>query len=65
MNCHKNIPHRFDLTGTKVGDWFLGCSKCWFRLPVNVAAKPVCPECRGDMQVYDFTPADLRNRTHP
>ena len=34
-----------NLTNVHLGDWILFCPKCDFQLPVNVAAKPECPDC--------------------
>jgi hypothetical protein len=27
----KNIKHEFNLKGFKVGDTFVGCTKCWYQ----------------------------------
>lgn len=46
-------PHRFKLAGMKVGDWFLGCPKCWTQYPTNAAGATRCT-CGGTMLIYDI-----------
>jgi hypothetical protein len=60
MNTLKNVPHKFDLTGLKAGQSFLGCPHCWFRINPGEAMKPVCPHCREQMLIYDVTPQDVK-----
>lgn len=55
----KNVPHKFDLTGAKKGDWFIGCPKCWRQYPLNAAAKPVCDHCGGTMLMWSVTQQDV------
>jgi hypothetical protein len=59
MNTQRSVPHSFNLKGLKARESFLGCPKCWFRYDPGTAAKPVCPECRSGMRIYDMTPADV------
>lgn len=47
MEKNKGIAHKFNLTGMATGDWFLGCTKCWFQLSTKTAAKPECPNCKN------------------
>lgn len=54
----KNVPHRFDLKSLKIGDDFLGCPNCWFRYDPVIVGKPVCPECRKEMNIYTVTRDD-------
>ena len=57
---------KFDLTGASVGDWFLGCPKCWVQLETRTAAngtKYGCPECNGKMNIYDVTEDDITPQT--
>jgi hypothetical protein len=63
MRPQQNIPHKFNLSGLKAGDSFLGCPSCWFRLDAGCAAKPICRECRSEMRIYDVTPADVARAT--
>lgn len=55
----EDIPHQFDLSGLKRGQWFFGCGYCWFQLQVGCAAYPECPECGGVLQVFNVTAADV------
>lgn len=59
MNYQRNIPHHFKLAGTKVGDTFQGCPKCWFRTDPGTVAVPICRECGGRLLIYDVTVADI------
>ena len=61
MELTKNILHKFDLTGAKAGDWFLGCIKCNYRLELNQAAcRSLCPNCgTGIHKVYTVTQGDV------
>lgn len=59
MNTQRNIQHRFKLTGTKVGDCFLGCPACFWQLNPGEATRPVCPECGCALRLYDVTKDDI------
>lgn len=61
MDTMRNITHRFDISNTKVGDWFFGCPKCGFQIDFNAAAKPVCPECGLRLSVFTVTADDIQN----
>lgn len=58
MSPKKNVPHKFDLKGLKIGDDFLGCPNCWFRYNAGAVALPACPECRTEMDIYTVTKED-------
>jgi len=59
MNYQRNIPNHFKLHGTKVGDTFQGCPRCWFRLDPGEVGVPKCPQCGGTLLIYDVTLADI------
>jgi hypothetical protein len=59
MELRKNIPHKFDLSGMKPGDKFLGCMDCNIQYDKNSAAKPECFNCGGYMQIYYVTQDDV------
>lgn len=59
MDLKRNVPHKFDLSADQAGDWFLGCEKCWARLPAKVAARPFCPECGEPQYVFYVTAEDV------
>lgn len=56
-----NVDHAFELQGMKLGDWFIGCQKCWFRFDANAAVIHTCPECHSQMKIYTVTATDLNN----
>jgi hypothetical protein len=59
MEKTRNVTHEFDLSGLVAGDCFLGCPNCWFRFDPHTGAAPVCPECRGNMNLYYVTKDDV------
>ena len=59
MEDKGHAAHKFDLSGCKAGDVFLGCPVCWWRLSPGEAAKPECPECRERLRMYTVTPDDI------
>jgi len=61
METNKDIEHNFNLNGMVVGDWFLGCYRCWFQMGIKVAAKPVCPECGNRLSILTVTQKDIDN----
>ena len=68
MHVHltNRLPaNHFNLDGLKVGDDFLGCPECGFRLNPGEAAKPDCPECRSQMLIYTMETYDLNEATEP
>ena len=58
MNCRASFV-RFDMSGMRVGDRFLGCPRCGFRLPVGQACKPECPDCREPLQDFRVERGDV------
>lgn len=59
MEAHKDILHQFDLTGLKVGDAFIGCTRCWFQLPPGCVTVPEC-HCGNRLSLLTVTPIDVR-----
>lgn len=51
--ARRDEPHRFNLAGMKVGDWFMGCPSCWNQYPRNAAGAVRC-HCGGRMLLYDI-----------
>lgn len=60
MEKTRNVHHGFDLSGLVAGDCFLGCPCCWFRFEPHTGAVPTCPECGGQMYLYDVTEDDIK-----
>ena len=52
--------YEYDLSGMKVGDWFLGCPECGFQLETNTAYSPICPICGRKMHVCTVTDKDIK-----
>lgn len=46
MDKQVNVSHKFDLRGLKVGDSFIGCKPCAFRLDPKTATKREMPTLR-------------------
>jgi len=65
MEKTRNVTHEFDLSGLVAGDCFLGCPNCWFRFDPHTGAAPVCPECRGNMNLYYVTKDDVEAPNGP
>ena len=59
MELDRDVEHNFNLEGMRVKDWFLGCNKCWFQLPVRVAGAPICPKCRNRLSILDVKEGDV------
>ena len=62
MDIIKDIKHKFNLKGLKVGDTFLGCNNCWFQYPPHTGTKPICPKCNTQMNLFDVTEKDINNQ---
>lgn len=64
MDLSENIEHHFDLEGLKLGDTFLGCNKCWFRLDPHTAANLICPYCKDKnrMSLFNVTEDDFKSK---
>ena len=60
MTDIKNVRHRFNLTGAKAGDWFLGCPSCWLQLPLNAAGPSTCKYCCKPLNIYTVRPEDVK-----
>jgi len=58
VNRERNVKHDFDLTDLNVGQMFMGCRECGFRLRPDEAAGPVCPECGRRLGVFVVTEED-------
>jgi DNA-directed RNA polymerase subunit RPC12/RpoP len=63
MDKEKDVRHQFDLTGMKHGDWFLGCKRCWYQLPMNAAAANACPECGAKLALFEQSKSPQRRTT--
>lgn len=61
MDTLRSIKHSFDISQANVGDWFIGCLKCGYRMDFNTAAKPECPECGLRLDVFTVTETDIKN----
>jgi rRNA maturation endonuclease Nob1 len=59
MEDRKDVKHQFDLSGMSLGEWFLGCEKCWNQYPKNALAKPCCDRCGCRMNRYQIRQSDL------
>ncbi len=60
MRIYKDVEHKFNLTGLKEGDSFLGCEHCWFQYAPHVVGYPRCPQChREPMFEFFVTREDL------
>lgn len=59
MEEDKDVKHKFNLTGMKAGDVFLGCNKCWFQLDVGAAAYPFCPNCDKRLKINTVRASDM------
>lgn len=60
MEKLRNIKHGFDLSESIVGDWFMGCDRCWFKHENNCAVGDQrCPKCRKTLSVFDVTDDDV------
>ena len=58
MELSTNVDHNFDLSDMKVGDIFMGCRKCGWRLNPGEVGYPECPECQGPAFIYKVTEDD-------
>ena len=59
MELSKNVPHKFELSGLKPGQCFLGCGDCWYRLDPDEMSGRKCPECGGTMKLFHVTAVDV------
>lgn len=59
MNIHQKLRARIASTIVAVGDQFLACPVCGFRLEPGQVCKPECPDCRSRMSLYTVEPQDL------
>ena len=59
MEPNRSVEHNYNTEGMKLGDWFLGCNKCWFQLPVGAAAVNECPICLMPLSVLTINKGDL------
>ena len=57
--AYGRMPDGFNLEGLKVGDTFLGCMDCFWRLAPGEACKPICPECGRRLFWLSVKPGDL------
>ncbi len=52
--------HGFDLRGTKAGDSFMGCKRCWWRSDGAVAMVHQCPQCgSGGLRIFTVDEGDI------
>ncbi|MDY6893793.1 MAG: hypothetical protein SVO01_00020 [Thermotogota bacterium] len=61
MTPDENIKHKFNLKGLQIGDVFIGCSNCWFRINPHEAIKMICPDCKHRLSLFIVTKDDIKD----
>ena len=61
MHPHKekSVIHKFDLSGMKLGDTFIGCRPCGFQLKVGYVGVNECRYCLNGMSYFTVTEDDI------
>lgn len=54
MSVNSDINHRFNLVGMDTGDWFIGCTRCWFQFDIGLTRAVICPKCGGSLRIVDY-----------